>query len=46
MLQALGNGVSQHGLAGAGLALEQQRHFQRHGNIDDLGQFGIQHVLG
>ena len=42
--QALGNGVGQHGLAGARLALEQQRHLQCHGDIDDPGQFFVQHV--
>ena len=43
-LEALGNGVGQHGLAGARLALEQQRHLQGHGDVDDLGQFLVQHV--
>jgi len=42
--QALGDGVGQHGLAGARLSLEQERHLQCHGDVDDLGKFLIQYI--
>jgi len=44
-LQALGNGVGEHGLSRAGLPLEQQRHFEGHGDIDNPGQLFIENVL-
>ena len=36
--QRVGDGLSQHGLAGAGFALDQERLFQSHGDIDGLHQ--------
>ena len=42
--QALGNGVRQHGLAGAGLPLEQKWHLQGHSDIDDLGKLFVQYI--
>jgi hypothetical protein len=30
--------------AGSGFALEQKRHLQSHGNIDNLGKFIIQNI--
>ena len=45
-LQALGNGIGQHGLAGARLPLQEQRHFEGHGNVDDFGQFVVEDIPG
>ena len=44
--QGLGDGVGQHGLAGARLPLEQQGHFQGHGDVDDPGQLVVEHITG
>ena len=44
-LQAFGNGMGKHRLACARFSLEQEGHFQGHGDIDDLCQFVIKNVF-
>ena len=36
--QSIGNGLGQHGFAGAGFSLDQERLFQGHGDIDSFHQ--------
>ena len=43
--QRLGYGLGQHGLAGARLALNEKRLFQRHGNVHRRHQLAGGHVL-
>ncbi len=37
--------MGQHRLAGSGLPFQEKWHFKGHRNIDDFGQFVIEHIL-
>ncbi len=43
--EVLGDGVSQQGLARAGLALDEQGHLEPDAGIDDLGQLRVEDVI-
>ncbi len=43
--EGLCNRMGQHGLACSRFPFEEKRHFKGHRNVDDFGQFLIEHIL-